>query len=193
MSNAIGQSATQAAVSGNGEANFDFALHVKDAAHRQSKGITRERRMINRSKLKSSVCAVYRAKFASIYGKTDKLPADINDKIDAAIVDYINDTLKLVNADNAISYRRAFYHNANDLMITERVMSVGENSLTLKEQLLGVDLFIGQAEKRLKELEAKKTPDYDREKAVKAQIMKLNITREFIMGEMKHQGELISQ
>jgi hypothetical protein len=191
MSNAIAQSTASQTVSGTGEDNFDFALHVRDAASRQAKGVTRERQMLNRQKLISAVCAIYRAKFAAIYGKTDRLPSEVFTKIDTAVDEHINKTLTAVNPANVITFRRAFFHNANDMMITERVQATGENQLTLKEQLCGVTIFIEQTEKRLKELEAKKTPDFDREKAVKAQLMRLNVTRDFIKGEMKHQGELV--
>ena len=193
MSNAIAQSATQLAVSGGKETEFDFKQHVKDAAHRQAKGVTRERQMLNRNKLVSAVCAVYRAKFAAIYGKTDRLPTEVFTKIETAVDEHINETLKLINPANVITYRRSFFHNANDMMITERVMATGENQLTLREQLCGVRLFIEQAEKRLKELESKKTPDFDREKAVKAQIMRLSVTQDFILGEMKSQSKLIDE
>jgi len=190
MSQAIAQSATVLTVSGQSEENFDFNLSVTNAASRQAKGVTRERHMINRNKLVTAVCASYRAQFAAIYGKTDRLPSAIFEKIELAVDTFINATLKQVNSHNAISYRRAFYHAWKEMEITERVTCTGENKLTLQEQHLGVNLFIGQAERKLRDLEKKPTPDYEREKEVKAQIMKLQVTKQFIEGEIAHQSKL---
>jgi hypothetical protein len=195
MSNAIAQSATVLAVS-NSVSDWDeltFADRTKLAAERTSKGTTRERRMINRNKLVSAVCADYRAHFAALYGKTDRLPSEVFEKIQTAVDKYIVSTLNLVNPLNAITYRRSFFHNAKEMEVTERLQNTGENKLTLQEQHLGINLFIGAAEKRLKDLEAKKTPDYDREKEVKAQIMRLNITKQFIEGEIAHQAKVQSE
>jgi hypothetical protein len=187
MSNAIAQSATELTVANNGEQSFDFKLSAKNAASRQAKGVTRERQMLNRQKLISSVCADYRTHFAAIYGKTDRLPSEIFDKINSAVDEYLADMLKTVNNANVISHRRAFYHNSKEMMITERIVNTGENMLTLQEQLLGVHIFKNNAERKLKALEAKPTPDLDAEKEVKATLMKLAVTEQFIQGEIKHQ------
>lgn len=189
MSTAIAQNATQLTVS-NGSpdwADTDFELSVKRCAERTAKGVTRERHMLQRNKLVSGVCADYRSHFASVYGKTDRLPTAIFERIEAAVDSYINSKLREVNPMNVVNYRRSFYHNSRDMEITERIAVTGENKLTLKEQLLGVTIYITQAEKRLKDLESKPSPDYEREKAVKQQILKLQLTKDFILGEMKHQ------
>ncbi len=193
MSQAIAQSATQLTVSNTSEENFDFALSVSNAAVRQAKGVTRERQMINRNKLVSAVCADFRNHFASIYGKTERLPSVIFAKCEIEVDTFLTKTLANVHPMNAISFRRAFFHNSREMEITERVVNTGENKLTLAEQRLGVILFIGQAEKRLKELEAKPTPDYDREKEIKAQILKLSVTKQFIEGEIAHQSKVTTE
>lgn len=190
MNTAIAQSATQLAVSANGETSFDFALAASKAAKRSSKGVTRERQMLDRNKLISSVCAEYRAAFVAIYGKSDRLPSDIFEKIKEHVDAYINKQLSTVHAGNVISHRRAFYHDHKNMAVTERVINTGENTLTLKEQLFGVNMFITQAEKRLQDLMAKKTPDYDREKATKEQILRLQCTKSFIEGEIAHQAKV---
>lgn len=193
MSNAIAQSATTLAKSGQGEDNFDLVACVAKVALRAAKGTTRERQMINRNKLVSATCSDYRSHFASVYGKSEKLPADIFAKINDAVDTFIKGTLAQVNPANAIMYRRGFHHNGNQYEVTERVQVVGENKLTLKEQHLGINLFIGAAEKRLKALEAKKTPDYDMEKQVKEQLMKLNVTKSYIQTEMQRQNVVIEE
>jgi hypothetical protein len=89
--------------------------------------------------------------------------------------------------------RRSFFHNGNNMEITERVALTGENKLTLQEQHLGVNIFISSNEKRLRDLESKPTPDYEAEKKIKATLMKLNVTKNYIEGEMKHQEKLASE
>ena len=194
MSNAIAQSATQLTVSTTGgEDNFPFAERIETLAQKQAKGMTREKVLINRQKLTSQVCADYRAHFANLYGKTERLPSEIFEKIEKCVDAFIERNLKLVNPFNAQSVRRAFAVKFNDLMIVERVTAIGENTLSLKEQKFGIEIAIGQANKRLDDLQAKKTPDYDREKEVKAQIMKLTLVKDFILGELKHQEKLASE
>lgn len=192
MSAVLSQSATNLSVS-NDNPEWDdemFASRVKVHASRNAKGVTRESQLLNRQKLIAMLCADYRAHFVAIYGKTDRLPTAIFERVEKAVDNFISEKMKEVNVTNSISYRRSFFHNHKEMEVTERVQVTGENKLTLQEQHLGVTIFITQAEKRLKDLEAKKTPDYEREKEVKANIMRLNLTKQFIEGEMKHQEEL---
>lgn len=193
--NVLSQSATQLTVSNATSewSEVEFALSAKRCADRTAKGTTRERQLLKRNGnggLISMVCADYRGHFAAIYGKTERLPSAVFSLIEKAVDKFLSDKMSEVNVNNAISYRRGFYHDGRNMAVTERIQVTGENQLSLKEQHLGVNLFIGAAEKRLKDLEAKPTPDLDREKEVKAQIMRLTITRSFIEGEMKHQEEL---
>ena len=194
MNTVLAQSATQLAVSNSvSEDAFPFQERIKMAAERQAKGVTRERQMLNRNKLISALCADYRAHFAAIYGKTDRLPSAVFEKVETAVDNYIAEQLNRVSKHNAISFRRAFHHDFNQQKVTERVVATGENELSLQEQHLGVNLFIGQAERKLKDLEAKKTPDYEREKQVKDQLMKLNVTKAFIEGEIAHQQKQLAK
>jgi hypothetical protein len=187
MSNAIAQSATAIAVSPTGEASFDIAQSVKRCAERTAKGTTRERQFLQRNKLMSGACADYRSHFPAIYGKTERLPSEVFQRIETEVDKFITSQLNRVNTLNVIGLRRGFHHNQKEMEITERIINTGENKLTLKEQLLGATIFITSAEKRLKDLEAKPSPDYDREKEVKAQILRLTMTKDFIMGEIAHQ------
>lgn len=190
MSNAIAQSATQVTLSTNGEEAYDFFQAADRAATRSAKGLVRESRTLNRQKLISMVCADYRMHFAAIYGKTERLPSAVFEKVELAVDAEIAKSLKLVHAGNATTMRRAFAHKANDLKFVERVTVVGENEISLAEQHLAATIAITAAERRLRDLEAKKTPDLERETAVKKQIMQLTLTKNFIEGEQKHQKEL---
>lgn len=193
MSNAIKQSATDLAISPNGEAQFDFTACASRQAYKSAKGATRERQMLNRHKLIQYCVGDYRMHFAAIYGKTEKLPRDIFEKIEAAVDEHITKQLKEVNALNVVSYRRAFAHIPRQAEVVERVTIVGENKLVLKEQLLGVDIFIHAAEKRLKDLMAKPTPNFEREKSFQQQIMQLNLTKQYILGEIANQDKLAKE
>ncbi len=167
-----------------------FEASVKRNGTQTAKGVTRERKMLNRAKLIANVCAEYRSHFPAIYGKTERLPSEVFAMVEDAVDMFISDALTSVHTGNVLSVRRAFYHKKNDMEVTERVTITGENTLALKEQHLGVTIFITQAEKRLKDLESKPTPDLDREKQVKESLMRLNVTKTFIEAELKRQGEL---
>lgn len=191
--NVLGQNATALAISPCSEENWQFDASAERAASRQAKGLTKERFMLNRQKLIAACCADYRAHFAEVYGKTERLPSAVFEKIEAAVDGVINKALALVHAGNAQSVRRAFAHKANDMKFVLRTVATGEDDISLKEQLFACNLAIGAAEKRLDEVMGKKTPDYDREKALKAQIAKLMLTKQFISGEIAHQNKLSAE
>lgn len=193
MSNAIAQSATQLAVSSNGEDDFDFNAAILRAAVRQGKGITQERAMLNYQKLRASVITDFKSHFPEIYTKVDRIPSSTEDKINALCEKYINSRLSEVNMTNSVNYRRYSYHNFRGQEVTERIAVVGENKLTLADQRMRLITFITAAERRLKDLEAKPTTDHDRERAVKESIMKYNLTKTFIEGEISRQNKLIAE
>lgn len=190
MSNAIGQNATDLAVAPNGEQSFDFVACAKRNAERTAKGATRERHQLQYNKLISACCADYRSHYPMIYGKTERLPSSVHAEIDKAVTELIESHLKRVNVTNVIGLRRGFYHNQREMEVTDRITTVGENKLPLNEQLLGVNIFITTAEKRLDDLMKKPTPDYDREKDMRQYIMRLNITKQFILGEIEQQKKV---
>lgn len=201
MSNVIAQSATQLSVSNHGKdwTEVEFQACVQRAAERTAKGTTRERLMLNRSKLIHSVCEDYRSHFPERFGKRDvngvilhplsRLPTDEFNKVEKAVDEYLNTQLHRINALNCISFRRAFHHNASQQSISERVVATGENILSLQEQKLGVTLFITTCERKLRDLQSKPTPDYDAEKECKQQLMRLNATKAFIEGEIEAQSK----
>ena len=189
MSNALAQNATDLAVSGQSEENFDFTACANRNATRTAKGTTRERQFLQYNKLISACCADYRSHFPMIYDKNmnARLPSAIFEKIDKAVTDCIQTQLNRVNVTNAISLRRGFHHAEKAMEVTDRVTCVGENKLPLNEQLLGINIFITTANRRLDDLMKKPTPDYDAEKEMRARIMRLELTKQFILGEIEHQ------
>lgn len=190
MSNALSQSASNLTLNGQSEQNWDFAASAYRAMDRKAKGLTKEAFTCKRQTIISVCCAEYRAHFAAIYGKSERLPSAVFEKIEDAVDAAIGAKLSLIHAGNAISVRRAFSHKANDFKFVLRTTAVGEDDISLAEQHLACVMALNQAEKRLTDQQAKKTPDYEREKEIKAQIMKLNLTLQFIEGEQKHQAEL---
>jgi hypothetical protein len=193
MSNAISQNATNLAVSGNTEENFSFEACAKRNAERTAKGSTRERQFLQYNKLITACCADYRSHFPMIYGKSERLPSAVFEKIDKAVTKYIQYHLNRVNVQNAISFRRGFYHNQKQMEVTDRVTAVGENKLPLAEQHLGINIMIHDANKRLDDLMKKPTPDHDREKEMRATIMRLELTKSFIEGEQEHQKKVAEE
>jgi len=185
MSNALAQSATALAQSGVGETEFDFILHANKAAWTDGKGLTMERAMLQRSKLITSVVNAYRNQFAGIYGRKDVLPSEIFAKVENAVDTVISRALGGINENNVLSVRRSFHYNKANHTVTERVTAIAENMLTLKKQLLGITIYVTAAEKRLRELEAKPTPNHDAEKKVRERIMNLGISQAFIQSELK--------
>ncbi len=195
MNQAISQSTNKVTASVSGEDNWDFVASALRASNRESKEntLTRERALLKRQSLIDLCKQDYRLHFAAIYGKTDKLPAVVFEKIEKAIDEIINRRLREVTPANVVSYRRSFAFKANDMEFVDRVTLIGENTLALKEQLLACHIAIRANDKRLADLQKKPTPDYDREKAVKAMGLKLLVAQDFIEGEIKHQTELQEQ
>lgn len=193
--NAIGQNATDLAVS-NGVSEWseqDFKDCALRNSKRTAKGTTRERSELHYNKLISACCADYRSHFTALYGKSERLPSDIHQQIDKAVTELIQSQLNRVNVANVISFRRGFYHNQRNMEITDRLTSIGENKLPLEEQLLGVNIYITSANKKLDDLMKKPTPDYDREREMKQTIMRLEVTKQFIMREIENQKKVTPQ
>lgn len=174
----------------SGEDNWDYKARVIILANRASKGVTRERQILKRQSLIDGMKNDYRVHFASIYGKSDKLPTAVFEKICETVDAFIGEQLARVNTSNVIGLRRGFHWAEKDMGFTERVVLTGENSISLEEQHLASTIFITQAEKRLKDLEAKPTPDHEAEKTIKERIMRLTVTRTFIEQEIDHQKKL---
>lgn len=190
MNNVLSQSATAITLGGQSEENWDFVASAARAMDRKAKGLTKEAFACKRATLVSVCCADYRSHFAAIYGKSERLPSAVFEKIEAAVDACINAKLSLIHAGNAVSVRRTFSHKANDFKFVLRTVATGEDEISLEEQRFACKLALNQAEKRLTDQQAKKTPDYDREKEIKAQIMRLSLTLQFIEGEITHQAEL---
>lgn len=188
-SNVLSQSATSIAVCAT-EADWQFDASAKRCSERQAKGLTQSKHMCNRQKLIAAMCAEYRSHFPAIYGKSERLPSDVFEKIEHAADTEILSLLALIHPGNAQSVRRAFAHKARDRKFVLRTVATGEDDISLKEQHLACQLALTQANKRLSDLMVKPTPDYDREKQVKTQIIELELTLQFIEGEMKHQAKL---
>ena len=193
MSNATAQSATNLAPSAQGEDNFDFKSSVERASSRQAKGMTRSRNEVNRNKLLNAVRADYRSQFPAIYSKTDRIPSATNDKLEAAVDEHIKGMLAMVNALNCTTVRRSFSHKASQMKFVEKVTAVGENELSLIEQRLGCTLAMGQLDRREQDAEKGNRLTEEMRKEFAQQKMKLQLTKQFIEGEIQHQSKLVEE
>lgn len=189
MSNAVlTNNATKLAISTPPELDFD-AIVSKNAL-RSVKGVTRERLLINHSKL-FATCA---AETRSLLGqeKGNNLPAEIADKLSNAVDAFINQHIQRINPSNAISFRRSFAHKSRDMQIVDKLTAIGENVLNLKEQHLGCNILLTEKNRSLDELMKKPNPDYDREMSVKEEIAKLERTKTFIESCLAKNAEIKS-
>ncbi len=169
---------------------IDIASLVNVEAERATKGVTRQRFMLNREKLVNAV----RAKWKSLVGESRRdeqgnvlpalarVPSEIDDTINTCVDNFINATLRSnLHAANLQSVTRSFAHDARNLMVVESVTAKGRNILAMNEQKLGITLLIGAQEKRLTALQAKKTPNHEAELNCNKAIAKLKLTHAHIM------------
>lgn len=188
---ATSNNANQAAVST--PKDIDLVSCVARQASRQVKAgsSTRERYMLNKSKLFSAVCSEVK----SLLGleKTLRLNEEMADKINSAVDSYIIGRIAEVNPTNCRSVTKSFKHDSRNLQVVEKVSAIGENLLSLKEQLLGIHILQRTAEKRLTDLQAKKSPNYEAEENVKKYIAKLNLTETHISAQLQAMEDLNKQ
>src|SRR6185436_11053931 len=182
MGQALAQSATQLTVSPNGEASYDFTAAAIRCTSRKVKdnSLTRERHLIFRKDVISSVCADYRAHFAGIYGKSETLPSAIHEQILNAVDKHLESLLRSVNLNNCVSFRRNFKHKANQMMFVMATSVVGEDIIPLKEQLFACHLAQGALQRREEDLDKRNKLTDDIRKDIWSQRMKLNLTEQFI-------------
>jgi hypothetical protein len=190
MSNAIAPSTSLLVPSVLPEPEYPFGERLLTLAARKSGGTIRASYSLKPQALIDSLRNDYRCQYASIYGKNDKLPSSVIEKIRDEVDSFLAKMLAGVNASNVISSSKKFYWRENDKDVTERVVNTGENELTMQEQRDGINSLITQGEKRLKSLENEQLPDYEKIKKLASRILRMNSTRTFIEAEIQHQQEL---
>ena len=183
MSNAIGQNATNSAVSGSSEDNFDWAAVVNRAASRKCQGMTMEKLAISRAALASAAMAEYRALFSSVYSKGDRLPENLAEKAYKEADKYIASKLGLVHANNVVSVQRKYHYKRNGMQFVERVIATGENLLRLEEQHLACNILLRDTKRRLDKLMASPTTTADKEQVLRDRINELEMTLLYIEGQ----------
>lgn len=195
ISGAISSSATDLSISPSGEAEYSFALAVERATERKVKSdtLTIARFSVKRNDIISAVCADYRSHFAAIYGKSERLPSAIHEKIVAAVDVKIASLLGQVHNNNCTTVRRAFAHKPNQMKFISRVVATGEDEITLKEQLFACHIALGQLERRYTALENSNRLTEDLRKDIQTQKMRLTLTETFIRGEIGHQEKLTAE
>jgi hypothetical protein len=187
MSQALAQSATELTVSNNGEVNYDFKGTANKLSVKAIKGATREGFNLNRGKLISAMVNDYKARFASIYSPKEHLPSDIFQKIENACDELIASQLGRVNSKNALTWRRSFAHKAQQQCIVDRITIIGENTLPLEEQLLGVNILISEQNRKIEDYLLGKMPGWNEDTLTKARqrIISLEGTKKHIEDSIK--------
>ena len=200
MSNAIAPSTSLLVPSVLPELEYPFGERLLTLAARKSGGTIRASYALKPQALIDSLRNDYRCHYASVYGKSDKLPSAIIEKIRAEVDSFLAKMLDGVNASNVISSSKKFFWRENDKDVTERVINTGENELSMQEQRDGINALITQSETRLKALENEKLPDhekigqhYEKIKQLASRILRMNSTKTFIEAEIQHQQELAKQ
>lgn len=158
-------------------------------AEMKSKGMTRKGWNLNTNKLVSSVLADYRNHFAGLYGKGERLPSDTHELIVNKVNAYVDNQLKAVHAGNVETVKRAFAYS-DKRGCFEKVTAIGTNVLTLEEQKFGMILFIGAAEKALKQEESKINNNLVKEGELKMKILKLSIAKQMLEQEIAKLAEV---
>lgn len=190
----LAPSATLLTESGQGEANYPFHSMLQHIAAIAKKNLTRGGYSLDRTKLVSAMCKKYRETFSAIYAKNQDLPKHIHSKICDEVDSFITKELTgAIHPGNSFSVKRSFNWVEKENDINEKVTAVGYNQLeSYKERIFGATLFIGQAERRLKDLLAKPTPDLEQEAKLKQRIERLQLTRNYLIAEQERQEKLIS-
>jgi hypothetical protein len=188
MSNAVlAQSATQLTVSNHGEESYPFNEVAKKLAVKAIKGATRESFTLNRGKLISSVVNDYKARFAAIYNPKEHLPSAVFQKIEDAVDLIIKEQLERVSTKNAVSWRRSFSHKAAQQSIVDRITIIGENTLPLDEQHLGVNILISDVNRKIEDFMNGKLPGATEDTLIqmRKRLMSLEGTKKHIEESMK--------
>lgn len=150
MSQAIAQSVSQITPSTPREINLR-ELVVRNAT-KSVRGVTRERIMLNASKL-MHLCRDEYKSWRSME-RVQRLPDEIEEALQVQVNKYINENIQRIHVGNVLTFRTFDYHDARNLRITERLSALGQNNLSLQAQLEGckrirkiVDLKIEKYEK----------------------------------------------
>lgn len=150
--NAIGQNATDLAVSGPGELDLN-ALVAKVATRKvKPKGLTEASINLDYSTVFSAVCAEYKS-FSGIERKA-RLADEVVNKIDEAIRAFQETKLKRFNED-LVAYRCFAAHKASEARFVRAETIRRESAMDLKEQHLFCGIAITEAQKRVDKLVAK--------------------------------------
>lgn len=149
--NVLSQSATTLTTSGNVD-NFPWEKEIVRIASKDAKGITRERLMLNKRKLKERLAESFRAQNSGTFAKGIDIPRLYWAKAEVAVDAFVESKLKLVHTENVISARRHLHLKGNELVnpLVERVTLVGENMLTLEEQHAGLKTMLLAIQKKIK-------------------------------------------
>lgn len=173
----------------SGTQEIDYAAIVATHARRKIAhgSVVTQSFKLNQANLFSSVCSEVKSR-RGLDEKT--LPVEIANRISDEIQTFIMAQINSVTPDNITGISKAFKYKAKENTVVEAVMVKGENIISIKERLFALTLLKGKAEKRLKELQAKPTPDLDAELRQKQNLMQYQLTTDHLQAELERQAKV---
>lgn len=143
---AIGQNATDMAVSGLGASPVDWLALVQKVAVRQVNGLTIQAHTLDFNKLHSAAAAEYKSRIG--INRQDRLPAEVFDAIADAIGKFIDNKLSAFKTD-CVSHRVFAAHKASQKMFVRAEVIRRESIMSLAEQHLFATIHVNACVKRL--------------------------------------------
>lgn len=146
MANAIGQNATDLAVSGLGADPVDWTALVAKVATRQTNGLTIQSHTLDYNKLFSAAAAEYKSRMG--IERQSRLATEVVECLDKAIGDFVASKLDAFKTD-CVSHRVFAAHMASQKKFVRAEVIRRESEMSLKEQHLFAGIHVNACEKRL--------------------------------------------
>lgn len=144
--NAVGQNATDLAVSGLGASPVAWSALVAKVAARQVNGLTIQAHTLDYNKLFSAAAAEYKSRVG--IGRQDRLPGEIVEALDKAIDAFVAGKLEAFKTD-CVSHRIFAAHKASQKMFVRAEVIRRESPMSLAEQHLFATIHVNATNKRL--------------------------------------------
>lgn len=153
---AIGQNATDMAVSGLGASPVDWAALVAKVATRQTNGLTIESHTLDYNKLFSAAAAEYKSRIG--IERQARLANEVVECLDKAIGAFVEGKLQSFKTD-CVSHRVFAAHKPNQKMFVRAEVIRRESPMSLKEQHLFAVIHVNACNKRLDKASAENRLD----------------------------------
>jgi len=146
MANAIGQNATDLAVSGIGPNPIDWLALVTKVAARQINGLTIAAHTLDYNKLFSAAAAEYKSRIG--IERQARLASEVVECLDKAIANFTESKLQAFKTD-CVSHRVFAAHKASQKTFVRAEVIRRESTMSLDEQHLFAGIHVNACNKRL--------------------------------------------